>query len=875
MGPVKKSFGLLIAALVAGLIAGTASAQDDAKESSSTVMATVGPLKVTRADFEVRAKTGRAEYEKRKGSALPAEFKNMLERQILEGLIRANLLTLEAERQGIKITDAEAEAKLKSDPFFQRNGAFDESRFLSVKANNPPAYQEALRKIKRETAARRLDERIQNKFRPEEAQVRAAAERALSRAKLEYLALRLGEVSGKYPEPREADILAYYRDHSSEFRRGSKIAPLREVAREIRAKLREDTWLHHEERELRAVFDKHRAQLGGFAYRLRYAVTDARSVDPGAPTEADLDRFYRGHLADYTSYNATSGGIVSKPLAEVREEVRSRWIEDQRMLATRSLAEQLEKAWSRGQRDRRLERSASIFREVGPLPIGARVDTGFAGAVLTDALAQRGIALGVGIAPHEHGLIVYHVHDTLSHYTPTFEEIAPVLAAERKAAIAEDDERHAREMFEKDPEHFATGNVLHFTRVVFWPPPLERVPLTRAEVEHHHSENIERYSAPELISARHILVSPADSSPEADAQARRKAEDLLRRVRAGEDFAALAEQYSDDPPTRRKGGDLGYFGRGTMLEAFDRTAFTLKPGEVSDLVKTEVGYHIIKVSDHVPMVAEPLTLIYANVGADAAAIKAKRMARERADSVYRSIKTPAQALAAAHKLRLDVVRTTHTIGNLANYMPELRPSFARLEKVPMGTLYPGVVSLKAGEAVIQWPDSVAKVSVSTWAQARGRAIQAYVEGAGRRAIEAKRAELDSLVAAGWSFDSLATLWGGLDTADTRAGVGIRKLGGAAGVVDSLIFGGRRAPALDVGEVSNWVETPEGSARIRLKERVAPNPTLLAGRIESERRLATERGLFDFFEELKHRYPVRILDPKLRDIVVPHPETSSL
>jgi parvulin-like peptidyl-prolyl isomerase len=86
--------------------------------------------------------------------------------------------------------------------------------------------------------------------------------------------------------------------------------------------------------------------------------------------------------------------------------------------------------------------------------------------------------------------------------------------------------------------------------------------------------------------------------PELDTKAvRAKAEEILRRVRAGEDFAALAGQFSEDPGSRERGGDLGWFGRGTMVKPFEDAAFALKPGEVSGIVESQFGYHIIKLEE--------------------------------------------------------------------------------------------------------------------------------------------------------------------------------------------------------------------------------------------------------------------------------------
>lgn len=117
------------------------------------------------------------------------------------------------------------------------------------------------------------------------------------------------------------------------------------------------------------------------------------------------------------------------------------------------------------------------------------------------------------------------------------------------------------------------------------------------------------------VRARHILIStspqeseaaqvnpqdkkPDDKKPKAMSkeEARKKAESILARVRQGEDFAKLAGEFSDDG-SKEVGGDLDYFSRGAMVPEFDKAAFSLKPGQVSDIIETQFGYHIIKVED--------------------------------------------------------------------------------------------------------------------------------------------------------------------------------------------------------------------------------------------------------------------------------------
>jgi peptidyl-prolyl cis-trans isomerase D len=121
-----------------------------------------------------------------------------------------------------------------------------------------------------------------------------------------------------------------------------------------------------------------------------------------------------------------------------------------------------------------------------------------------------------------------------------------------------------------------------------------KVTIAPADVERAYNENIEQYSTPEQLRASHILLR-TEGKDEATVKA--SAEDVLKQAKSGADFAALATKYSDDEGTKGKGGDLDFFGRGRMVPEFDTAAFALKPGEISDLVKTQYGFHIIKLVD--------------------------------------------------------------------------------------------------------------------------------------------------------------------------------------------------------------------------------------------------------------------------------------
>jgi peptidyl-prolyl cis-trans isomerase C len=126
----------------------------------------------------------------------------------------------------------------------------------------------------------------------------------------------------------------------------------------------------------------------------------------------------------------------------------------------------------------------------------------------------------------------------------------------------------------------------------------DKVTPTPEEISTFYQQNLNRLKQPEQVRASHILVSVPQGADEATkAKNKAKAADILKQVKAGKDFAALAKEHSQDPGSAVNGGDLGYFPQGQMVPAFDETAFKLAPGAVSDLVETQFGFHIIKVVD--------------------------------------------------------------------------------------------------------------------------------------------------------------------------------------------------------------------------------------------------------------------------------------
>ncbi|MEW6570997.1 MAG: peptidylprolyl isomerase [Nitrospirota bacterium] len=126
----------------------------------------------------------------------------------------------------------------------------------------------------------------------------------------------------------------------------------------------------------------------------------------------------------------------------------------------------------------------------------------------------------------------------------------------------------------------------------------EKVTIPEEDMKAYYDDNQEEFKTPEMVRVRHILVRVEPSASEEDKKkAKEKAEDILKKIKEGEDFAELASGLSDDPGSKANGGDLGFISRGRTVKPFEDAAFALKPGEVSGVVETQFGFHIIKVEE--------------------------------------------------------------------------------------------------------------------------------------------------------------------------------------------------------------------------------------------------------------------------------------
>lgn len=140
-----------------------------------------------------------------------------------------------------------------------------------------------------------------------------------------------------------------------------------------------------------------------------------------------------------------------------------------------------------------------------------------------------------------------------------------------------------------------------------------RVAPTEEEIREYYEANPSRFETAPEVRASHILVRPESRDPEGMEAARARAAELLELLKAGEDFSELARTHSGDPGTAKKGGDLGWFPRGMMVKPFEDAAFSLGKGEVSDVVETPFGFHIIRVDDMKPTGVKPFEAVKGDI----------------------------------------------------------------------------------------------------------------------------------------------------------------------------------------------------------------------------------------------------------------------
>jgi peptidyl-prolyl cis-trans isomerase D len=343
----------------------------------------------------------------------------------------------------------------------------------------------------------------------------------------------------------------------------------------------------------------------------------------------------------------------------------------------------------------------------------------------------------------------------------------------------------------------------------------QHVTVTGQEIERYYNENIQQYSTPEEVRASHILLKTDGKNDDA---VKKQAEDLLKRAKAGEDFAALAKKYSQDEESAKKGGDVDFFPHGKMVPEFEKAAFALQPGQIADdVVKSQFGYHIIKVTDKKAATTKTLAEVRAQIEDQLKFQQAQAQAQKVADQVASELRKPSDFDAVARKFGLQTgesgffkvdepiagIGMAPSVGQEAFQMSTGEVSDAI--RTPQGYAFVTVLA-KQDPYIPKLDDVKAKV--------RDDVLK-------KKAIDAARQKAASVDAAlktaqSGDFDKIAK-GAGLDVKTTdliARGAPVGDLG-ASPAVDEAAF------SLAQGSVSDPIVTDNGAAIIKVVDRQQP------------------------------------------------------
>ncbi len=240
--------------------------------------------------------------------------------------------------------------------------------------------------------------------------------------------------------------------------------------------------------------------------------------------------------------------------------------------------------------------------------------------------------------------------------------------------------------YESHKFQYTTPEKRSFQVVVIDQEKIEKsINVSDAQLRAAYAANMDNFRNPERVKARHILIKTVDKSDAEKKQALSKAQDILKQLKNGGNFEEIAKKSSEDTGSAEKGGDLGWVVRGQMLPEFEKAVFTLKPKEISDIVTTSIGYHIIQVLDKEPARVKPFEEVKAALADDVRKQGVTDKMQATADQVHAALeKAPGNAAQIAAQFGVDVVTVNKAAQGDAiptlGVSPEIDNALAGLQK---------------------------------------------------------------------------------------------------------------------------------------------------------------------------------------------------
>jgi len=404
------------------------------------------------------------------------------------------------------------------------------------------------------------------------------------------------------------------------------------------------------------------------------------------------------------------------------------------------------------------------------------------------------------------------------------------------------------------------------------------IQITHQELQAYYDAHRDQYRVPEQVKVSHILIKTPLPGPDGKvdekgvAEAQRRAEDLLKQLKAGANFEDLAKKYSEDPGSAKQGGSLGWIGRGRTVPEFEKAAFSLPKGQTSDLVKSSYGFHIIRVDDKQEAHMKTLDEVKGEIEPILKQQKAQQAAQNQAqDLLQQSQKQGLDAAAAAKGVSV----TTSDYFSRKDVVPGLGPApqfmdavFTTSEKSP-----PAMASTSQGFAVFQLV-GVKPQSTPTFDEIRSKVEDEFKNERSNLLLSQKTQELSDRAKAGHDLKKAAKELGAtIMTSDFVAPDGqVPDIGSMTGQA-SVAFG------MKPGDISGPINSGANGVVISMLEVQAPTDAdYLAKRDQIRDSLlqSKEQELFGLFltnlrDQMQKAGKIKINQDELKTLTRPEGE----
>jgi len=357
--------------------------------------------------------------------------------------------------------------------------------------------------------------------------------------------------------------------------------------------------------------------------------------------------------------------------------------------------------------------------------------------------------------------------------------------------------------------------------------------VTQSDLQSYYNQHQDEYRVPEQVNVRHILIkSPAPGADgkvdqKADEAAKAKAEDILKQIKAGGNFADLAKKYSEDPGSAKNGGSLSWIGKGRTVPEFEKAAFSLPKGGTSDVVKSSYGYHIIHVDDKQEAHVKSLDEVKPQIEAVLRQQKAARAAEGEANAFVTQARTSGLDKAASAKglqvTTTDFVSRTDSLPGIGNSPQFMEAAFAQTAKSA-----PDMIQIPQGFVIYQVLD-IKPPATPTFDEIRSRVEEEFKNQRATELLGQKTQELADRAKAEHDLKKAAKELGAtVKTSD------LVDPNGQVPDIGSMTGPASAAFSLKQGEISGPINSGSNGAVLQVIEKQQPSDTDFAAKKDEVR-----------------------------------------